>query len=500
MSKRAIALLLCGLLLIGGMAGCGSDPDPVSNTDPSTTDTDLTASAQSGTETSGDSTTTEGELLVPDTSPTEGTTQGGGKDKTKTTARVTTTTVKPLSYTKTKQDEMFESARGSSILMFYSGSLSDKEKKVADQFKAQYGIDIKYEVMGWAEYNAKIAQRVAAGNPPDIASITDSSALNFMYGNITQPLNKYMDPKDPYLNWNPTLLDLYSVDGNVYGIPDYWISTFFIYYNKTLFEEQGIEDPYELYKKGKWDFAKFREIAKKATLYEKDNTTVKCLGFATWYRELFVLANGGNIISPDGKGRYISTVDSPATLAGLNLMKDLCADGSYDGVTAGYTEFKNRKVAMFAERPWNAIGAYDYYNTMKDEIGVVPVPKGPNADKVYAPSNTTASYIPAKCKNPVGGMAWIYFSLRRAIEGEKQNHPDDVAYRRLSMSEEHEKIIRDYLKNATQVTSRLDSLTGWSNYSVEFWGGLVSEHKPAEELAASMKTMLDSAIIRTIGK
>ena len=54
-------------------------------------------------------------------------------------------------------------------------------------------------------------------------------------------------------------------------------------------------------------------------------------------------------------------------------------------VRPGYTEFKNRKVAMFAERPWNAIGAYDYYHTMKDEIGIVPVPKGPNADKVYAP-------------------------------------------------------------------------------------------------------------------
>lgn len=497
MSKRILAALLCVLLAAGGLVGCSGTEAPVS--DPGSAMNTSTTGASG--ETTGSTTTTtsgEGDILVPGITMTTG--EKTAEGKTTTTKRVTTTTAKPLTYTKTKQDEMLESARGSSILVFYSGTLSDKEKKVRDEFKAQYGIDVKYEVMGWAEYNAKIAQRVAAGNPPDVATMTDASALNFMYGNIAQPLNKYMDPNDKYLNWNKSLLDLYSVDGNIYAIPDYAISTFFIYYNKTLFEEQGIEDPYKLYQEGKWDFAKFRETAKKATLYEKDNTTVKCLGFATWYRELFVLANGGNIISPDGKGRYVSTVDSPATLAGLNLIKDLCADGSYDGVTAGYTEFKNRKVAMFAERPWNAIGAYDYYNTMKDEIGIVPVPKGPNADKVYAPCNTSASYVPAKCKNPVGGMAWIYFGQRRAIEGEKQNHPDDVAFRRLSMSEEHEKIIRDYLKDATLVTSRLDSLTGWSNYSVEFWGGLVSEHKPAEELAASMKTLLDSSIIRTIGK
>ena len=68
------------------------------------------------------------------------------------------------------------------------------------------------------------------------------------------------------------------------------------------------------------------------------------------------------------------------------------------------------------------------------------------------------------------------------------------------MSDEHKAIIDAYLKNATQVTSRLGSLSGWSNYSVEFWGGLVSEFKPAEEMAASMKSILDSSIIRTIGK
>lgn len=495
MSKRIVAALLCGLLAVGGLTSCGGQKSPVGS--------DLTASTgETGPVPTGENSavSSDGDILVPDDTPTSPITQKPENGKTKATQKVTTTTAKPMTYTKTKQDTMFESARGSSILLFYGGSLSDNEKKVAAEFTKQYGITIKYETMGWAEYNAKIAQRVAAGNPPDSAVMTDASALNFMYGNIAQPLNKYMDTADPYWNWNPSILKQYSIGDKIYAVPDYGISTFFIYYNKTLFQENGIEDPYKLYQQGKWDFAKFRETAKKATLYEKDNTTVKCYGFATWYRELFVLANGGNIIAPDGKGRYVSAVDTPNALAGLNLLKDLCKDGSCDASMGGYTEFKSRKVAMLAERPWNAIGQYDYYKTMKDEIGVVPVPKGPNADKVYAPSNTTASYVPAKCKNPVGGMAWNYFSLRRSIEGEKQNHPDAVEFRRKSMSDEHKAIIDAYLKNATQVTSRLDSLSGWSNYSVEFWGGLVSEFKPAEEMAASMKSILDSSIIRTIGK
>lgn len=490
MYKKLLVVVLCGLISISGLAGCGKKPAGTSNVESSS------STSETSSLTSSETTTTANDILVPNTATTV--VENSGDGKTNVSNKVTTTTAKPMEYVATKQDKMFESARGSTMLMYYGGTLTDDDKKVAAEFKKQYGITIKYEVMGWAEFNAKIAQRVAAGNPCDTGTMTDASALNFMYGNIAQPLNKYMDLNDAY--WDKNSLKEFSIGSKIYGVPTYGVSTFFIYYNKTLFQEQGIPDPYKLYQQGKWTFSKFREIAKKATLYEKDKVTVKCYGFATWYRELFVLANGGNIIAPDGKGRYTSTVTTPNALAGLNLLKDLCKDGSCDPSMGGYTEFKSRKVAMLAERPWNAIGQFNNYKTMKDEIGVVPVPKGPNANKVYAPSNMTAHFVPVKARNPVAGMAWCYFKQRRAIEGEKQNHADALAFRRLSMSDEHKKIIDDYLKKATLVTSKLDSLSGWSNYSVEFWGDLVSNHKPAEEVAASMKNILDSSIIRTIGK
>lgn len=130
---------------------------------------DLTASTgETGPVPTGENSavSSDGDILVPDDTPTSPITQKPEDGKTKATQKVTTTTAKPMTYTKTKQDTMFESARGSSILLFYGGSLSDNEKKVAAEFTKQYGITIKYETMGWAEYNAKIAQRVAAAIRP----------------------------------------------------------------------------------------------------------------------------------------------------------------------------------------------------------------------------------------------------------------------------------------------------------------------------------------------
>ena len=399
----------------------------------------------------------------------------------------------------TAQEKLFESARGTTITHIVEGEPNDYTKTILAELEQRYGIKVKFMKMGYSEYTSKIAQMVATGSPPDTAVMTDALALNYIYANIAQPLNDYMDLEDKY--WDKDILAQFTVDGKIYGVNTGDVDTFFIYYNKTLFEENNIEDPYTLYKNGEWTFDKLREIAKKATLYEDDNKTVKCHGFATWYREVFVLANGGNIIGLNtDTGMYESVVSDKKTVTGLNMIKNLAMDGSFDPAIAGYAEFPKREVAMLCERPANVVGNYDLYNTMDDEIGVVPLPKGPDADKTYAASNMIVNYVPVNAKNPVGGMAWNYYWLRRETEGYIQKDAAAVARIGKMMNEEHYGIINGYLDEATKISSKLDSLMGWSNYSASFWGGLVNDGKSAEEVVATMDNTLKSALERTIGK
>ncbi len=403
-----------------------------------------------------------------------------------------------IEWEETNQEKMFAEANGSIITKVGNmDDMNEYDRQVTLEFMDKYNIDIEWIPMGYNEYVSKLPQMVASGNPPDTAVMTDATALSFMYGNIAQPINQYLDMEDKY--WDMGVLNNFKIGENYYAVNTAEIDTFFVYYNKTLFEELGLEDPYTLYKNDKWTFEKLRELAKKSTVYESDNTTVATYGIGTHYKEVFALAYGGNIIDYDESSKsYVSKLSSANTIAGLNYYKDLIADGSMNPGIAGYTEFPARKIAMFVERPQHAIGSYDLLNVMKDEIGVVPLPKA-NDGKYYAASNLITNFVPANAQNPVGGMAWNYYWVRRLVEGENLENAtwNDRQYK--MMTKEHEKIIYDYLDNATKVSSKLESLSSWGNYQEQFWSGLMYDKKSAEEVSAAMENIIASALKRTLG-
>ena len=399
----------------------------------------------------------------------------------------------------TEQDEMFKSIAGTTITKIGSpADLNDYEKQIVQEFMDRYDVKINWLPMTYNEYTSKLPQLVATGNAPDTAVMTDATSLAFMYQGLCMPIDEYLDLDDPI--WDQDVLDAYSMNGHYYAVNTGEIDTFFIYYNKDLFDELGLPDPYELYENGEWTYDKLREIAQKATVYDEDNTTVKTYGIGTHAYEVFVLANGGKFIDWDESQKtYVSTLKNKETITGLNFMRDLIADGSMNPSIHGFTEFPSRKIAMFVERPQNAISNYDLYNTMDDEIGVVPFPKGPDADKTYGPSIFVTNFVPTNAKNPLGGMAWNYFYARRMAEAEQKQEAAWLARQRKMMSEEHEAIIYAYLDEATKLSSKMDSLVGWStNYRDTFWSDLIWQQKSAEEVSAAMESVLNNALKDTV--
>lgn len=396
----------------------------------------------------------------------------------------------------TAQVKLLEKAKGTTIhKMGDIESLDDYDFQLSLEFMDKYGIEIEWMPLSWNEYLTQLPQLVASGNPPDTARLTDARYLNLIYGGLVSPLNEYLVLEDEY--WDKDVLDVFCLDGNYYGVNTGEIDTYFIYYNKTLFEEEGIDDPYELYEKGEWTFDKLREIAKKATLYADDGVTVETYGISSYQKVAFALTQGEDMVRyNDASATFEPNIKSPAVIAGLNFYKDLIADGSMYPAYHGYTEFPMRKLAMFFEMPENAIYNNDLLNKMKDEIGIVPFPASIIDGKYYAPSNIIAHSVPANCQNPEGGMLWNYYWIRRMKLGEATKNETWQNRRYKMMTEEHEKVIIDYLEKAKKVSTKIFSLTEMSNYEGQFWGGLSSGKKTAEEVADSMENLLTTAIDR----
>lgn len=489
--KRILALLLCTAITVCCFASCGKKD--TSSDDSSGAVSGISSDSSSESTESGD-TSSDGNIIRPSGSGSSGTQSGGSQGGSSVPENV-----KPIEINSDAQEDKFKDLKGTTISIVSDNSNPYEAQTIAE-FTQRYGIEVEVTRLGWESFCNQIASMVASGKAPDVACMTDATFLSWCYGNLAQPLNKYLDLDSP--TWNLSDMSQFRIGSNYYGIPTYEYNGFMIYYNKTLLKERKVPDLYnDYYLKGEWTFDKLREVARELTI--KNGDTVSTYGFATWYFPVFVLAAGGSLLKQSGN-TYVSDLNNSASITGINMIGNLYKDGSMRPEISGFSEFGSRGVAMVAERPQNLIGNFDYYNTMKDEIGVVPFPKADKNSKEYAPALMTAYFVPSKAKNPMGGVAWMYYNIRRQIDGEANGEATILEQRRRSVSDEHKKIFDAYFAKAEKVTTKLEGLTGWGDtLRGQFWGDIFTESpsnsKSAEEAIAGMESIINAQLRITIG-
>ena len=506
--KKWSCAILAGLLIFS-LAACGKTTPP----DSAPASGDPSASAESLS--SGEASEPEDVSGSPQESGTDSTTNNGVLKPIKTTGNQNKTSGKTGSVTKwtgsketvpsnvdlsTPQEKMLASVKGTTITIVDDEVTDNENTKVFRQIvQEKYGLKLKFISIkdGVAGQN-QFAQMVAAGNPPDVFSVDEVTFLRYVCSNIAQPLDPYLAKSDPF--WKEVDLSDYYFNNKTYGIPATWgLRVYMCVYNKTLFKEQKQKTPTELYKEGNWNFKTFLDAAKKMTIYRADGKTVQTYGVGTWNYALFMFANGGKGLS-EKNGKLYASVDQKPEMGGLQLLHDLvAANAFYTGDS--YIGFGRRRVAMHLEQPANAVGNYDYYNNMEDEIGIVPLPMA-NDGKYYFPKSSGGTFIPRNAKNPLGGVAYAYelakFDNNRFFTS---TNDYDVMQRRQCITDADLKIYQEYRKKAVPLMSYMEALSGWwdTGYRAKFWNTIVVDKKKPAEAVASMKSVLESCIKRTTG-
>ncbi len=498
-----ILLLVCVVAIITSLIACSgkSEESQISNSstvssqtdNPATTDNDILKPIDQTTATNDDGS---------NTSTTEG---GGGGDSDKTTRP-------PSNSKESKQEELFGNLKGTTVRVVVGPTLTDWEKKVYEDIKKKYQLKaLDLVVYSYAEQQTKLPLLVVSGdtkNYLDVCTTGPTTLLRYVSGNVLMPIDKYLDKTDPAWNYAGSdpkdpicMLDMYKVDGRIYGSPSYGYHEAYIFYNKTYFNEKRIKDPYtEYYKKNNWNFETFKQVARDATTFGKDGKTVDTYGFATWNYFAFLQAAGNSSIVEAGKGKWKVTVDQPSGLAALQLLYDCNMNNWFTPNISGYTEFMERKTAMLIERPGNAMGGNDCYNRMSDEIGMVPMPKWRNSDKYYAATTADGKGVPTCSKNPAGAAMFIY----EYTKAERDRHFAKSGYgyeqRRRMLSDEHYAIREDYIKKAELNVSLIDGLAGWYNENRQDFFDIIfkEKSKPANAID-KMLPLINSSLKKTVG-
>ena len=128
---------------------------------------------------------------------------------------------------------------GNNTRNWFLGEGMDGSNFVAKFEEANPGIKLNLQVISWSDVHKEVSTRISNNNAPDILNIDTFS--EFQADNLLMPVTDYC-PEDLYPDFFPAFMKESEIDGTVWAVPDL-ASARALYYNKTIFDEVGIEVP-----------------------------------------------------------------------------------------------------------------------------------------------------------------------------------------------------------------------------------------------------------------
>lgn len=126
-------------------------------------------------------------------------------------------------------------------LMGYGGSDPAVVQRLLDEVVgaqlAAEGITVQYEPIE-TDYNQVLVNALSAGTAADVFYIPGETAPGIIATGKVLPITNLVDTSA----FIPSLMDVYTVGGEVYGIPKDF-NTLAVFYNEDLFDEAGVEYP-----------------------------------------------------------------------------------------------------------------------------------------------------------------------------------------------------------------------------------------------------------------
>ena len=266
--------------------------------------------------------------------------------------------------------------------------------------KALFNIDITASVSSENKAADAVNTILAGDDQYDI--ILPHSRTAFQYA-IQNTLVNFNDVKTIDLTkewWSKDLVDSANINGYLYVL-DGDIQThrleygFTMYFNKRIFDELGLDYPYQMALDGEWTFDEFAKLVKQGSKDLNGDGLMKPAddqyGYQTYatFGPIQVLYSGGQrIYSKNAKGIPTLTLNTSKTVEIFSKFFNLC---SSEDVSLGDSEklfIEGR--AMFADQ---GLGSAKTMRSMNDDFGILPWPKFSKDDKYNTMINGHASLV-----------------------------------------------------------------------------------------------------------
>ena len=310
---------------------------------------------------------------------------------------------------------------------------------------------------------------------PDVFWMHSNEIAKYAEGGVLMDLSEtYANSEVTSLDHFPEeLVELYSADDAVYGIPkDY--DTIGLWYNKTLFDAAGIAYPDET-----WTWDTMLEAAQK--LNDPDNGVygiLAPLNRQEGYHN-FIFQNGGYVLSDDKTEsgfRLDEAIEAVQWYADLSVKYGVSPTQSQFAENSNMSFFQSGRGAMGFFGSWTTgeMANNDYTAANAD---VAPLPKGKQAATVF---NGLANSVAASTENEEAALKFVEFL------GTEETFV--AAYSQFNMQVYVDQMENAYIKPYSTETARWEDIENTALMSV--FDGKASVADVAADIVAGVEEVL----------
>ncbi|MHC1783661.1 MAG: extracellular solute-binding protein [Anaerolineaceae bacterium] len=249
-------------------------------------------------------------------------------------------------------------------------------EKFRAQFEAETGIKVAVDYVAWSDISSKTLTTLAAGGGGyDIVFMPSADAVKLIAGGWFEPISD-MIPEADKANWSPAVLDFYTSDGELMGMP-WYAGGAHMAYNKDILTAAGV-DPAKVVT---WDdfmaACKTIKDAKAADFCFTPSSKYAGEFYYNW--GTMVLSRGGTFFDETGAPVFQKSSEA---LDAFTMLKTGIDEGYFNpaGVALddyeALIDFGTGKTAFMLNSTWSATQANKNkdLSTITDKVGYILVP------------------------------------------------------------------------------------------------------------------------------